>query len=78
MIPAGTLMSLVYPYLQAARDVGYPDLYVLEGRPPRWFATRTLGEIAYRPRLCVVRASEADALPTTGSWGDWVRSIARR
>ena len=76
VIPADTSMSLVRPYLQGAREVGYPDLVVLEGRPPRTFATRTLGEIAYRPRLCVVRASQADVLPTTGTWGDWARSLA--
>jgi hypothetical protein len=76
-IPADAPMSLVRLYLQAARDVGYPELSVLETRPPRAFVTRTLGELAYRPRLCVVRVSQADALPTTGTWGDWARSLER-
>jgi hypothetical protein len=77
-IPADVPMSLAGPFLEAARAAGYPRIYVLAGRPPRTFATRTLGVVAYGPRLCFVAVEPADAIPTTGTWGDWASSLAPR
>ena len=68
-------MVLVAPIVEAARAAGYAGLDVIEAMPRRTYVTRTLGEIAYRPRVCHVPIRIDVRLPRQGTWGDFARSL---
>lgn len=76
-IPAGLPMSRVRPFIEAAREAGYPQLDLLEGLPERTFATRTMGVLEYSPRLCFVTANANAPVPATGPLGEWASELAR-
>ena len=76
-IPADLPMSRVRPFIEAAREAGYPQLDLFEGLPARTFATRTMGVLEYSPRLCFVTANANAPVPATGPLGEWASELAR-
>jgi hypothetical protein len=68
-------MVLVAPIVEAALAAGYAGLDVIEAMPRRTYLTRTLGEVAYGPRVCHVPIRLDVALPRQGTWGDFARAL---
>jgi hypothetical protein len=60
----------IAPFIAAAREAGYPHIQGVQRLPAKHWPTRTLGDLAYAPRLCgaplpadfAVRGTWAEAL----------------
>jgi hypothetical protein len=74
-IPPDTTMRTARPMIEAALRAGYGEVRALGRIPRRSWPTRTLGDLAYRPRLgCVTLPA---TLPEDGTWGELLARSGR-
>lgn len=63
--------------LEKLSAAGARTMFLVETVPNPPLATRTLGELGYLPRGCRVPLPAVAELPSTGTWGDLARALAR-
>jgi hypothetical protein len=75
-IPPDTPMRAALPMIEAARRAGYDGEVRALGRiPHRHWPTRTMGDLAYEPRLgCMTLPA---TLPEDGTWGELLARTGR-
>lgn len=76
-IAAATPVEATEPLYSAARAAGYSAVEALTVLPRRRWPTRTLGEVAYAPRLCGVTWALDVPLPAQATWNEVVHQQER-
>jgi hypothetical protein len=68
-------MSVVVPYLEAARSASYPEVDVWVTKPARRFASRTHGTFVEPRPICRLTHRLDRPLPTSDTWNDWTERL---
>ncbi|APR84749.1 Hypothetical protein A7982_10098 [Minicystis rosea] len=76
-LPATMPMADVEPVLATLRATEHESIEVIEVFPAERWPTRTLGPIAYRPRLCSIHVPDIERLPRARTWGEMANGLAR-